>query len=133
MMLGHAYALSIFGYSGPRADTAALELMKQGWGEAETRNFEQIEIIDVKPKAELEGTWKAFIYSHHWGAYPTFYDSYLLARWPRRTCEGLFNAVMQNDPDPDNYLPTGGWAELKAFLAPLVAAERVVEADQPGA
>jgi hypothetical protein len=129
MILERAYVLSIFGYGGPRTDVAALKLMKEGWGSADSRRFEEIEIIDVKPRAELEAAWRSFIHSHHWGAYPSFYESYMLARWPRRTCEGLFNAVMQNDPDPDNFLPAeAGWSELEAFTGPLVAAERDIAA-----
>jgi hypothetical protein len=125
MTLEDAYVLTIFGYGGPRTDVAAIELMKEGWGRPENRRFEEVEVIDLKPKEELEATWQPFIYSHHWGRYPTFYQSYLLSRWPRRTCEGLFNAVMQNDPDPDHPLPRDAdWGDLEAFLAPLVKAEQ---------
>jgi hypothetical protein len=125
MVLRRAFALTIFGYGGPRTDAAALELMRLGWGTPDTRRFEELEVIDVKAKTELEATWAGFIHSHHWGAYRSLYDSYLLQRWPRRSCEGLFNAVMQNNPDPDNWLPADAdWPELERFLQPLVSAER---------
>jgi hypothetical protein len=128
MVLQHALALTIFGYGGARTDAAALELMQEGWGDPEKRKLEELEVIDLKPKAELLETWRPFIHTHHWGVYSSFYESYMLARWPRRTCEGLWNAVMQNDPDPDNFLPAdAGWAELESFIAPLAEAERAAD------
>jgi len=49
--------LTIFGYSAPKSDVEAIELMKGAWGDKYKRNLEQIEIIDVKEEAELSNTW----------------------------------------------------------------------------
>ena len=117
--------MTIFGYSAPRTDQAAIDLMKEGWGLAKDRSFEEIEIIDIKDRVVLEETWSPFIHTHHWGAHPSLYESYFLMRWPRRTCESFFNANMQNDPDPDNTMPADAdWDGLRKFVEPLVEAER---------
>jgi len=124
LVLKRAYALTIFGYGAPKTDSGAIELMQQAWGPAEDRRFEEVEVIDVKSHEELEQTWRPFVHSHHWGAYPSLEDSYLLALWPRRSCEGLWNATMQNDPDPDNRMPlNGSWSDVEAFVRPLAAQE----------
>lgn len=132
LMLKRAYALTIFGYGAPMTDSGAIELMKQAWGPAEERRFEEVEVVDVKTRGELAQTWRPFIHSHHWGAYPSLEDSYLLGLWPRRSCEGLWNATMQNDPDPDNRMPIGGdWSEIEAFVQPLVPQENALRANGP--
>lgn len=132
LVLKQAYALTIFGYGAPKTDSGAIELMQQAWGPAEDRRFEEIEVIDLKEKSQLEETWRPCIHSHHWGAYPSLEDSYLLGLWPRRSCEGLWNATMQNDPDPDNRMPISfDWSAIEAFVRPLVAQENASRASGP--
>lgn len=45
-----AWALTIFGYGAPKADVEAVRIMKSAWGNTESREFEQTEIIDVRPE-----------------------------------------------------------------------------------
>lgn len=78
--------VTIFGYSAPISDTAAIELMNMAWGTPDKRNIEQFEMIDVKPEQELCASWEGFIHSHHYDYVTNFFDS-SLGITPRRTVE----------------------------------------------
>src|SRR6202007_2015589 len=88
--LRHAYMLTIFGYGAPASDVEAIALMTEAWGPPETRNLEEIEIVDIKPKEELARSWRSFIHTHHYKTYGSFYQSWI-PRHPRRTCEATWN------------------------------------------
>jgi hypothetical protein len=104
MCLEHAYILTIFGYGAPTTDVEAIRLMREAWGPPATRNFEQIEIVDLKNAEILESTWKDFIHSHHYQVKSDFHESWI-ARHPRRTCEAMWNqtqecAFLDSNPPP---------------------------------
>lgn len=90
-----AYALTVFGYSAPKTDVEAVELMKEGWGTSDERNMEEIEIIDIRDEESLRSSWDEFIHTHHYTIKPSFYDS-CIARHPRRSCEALWARLMEN-------------------------------------
>jgi hypothetical protein len=121
--LEHAYILTIFGYSGPKADVEALQLMKTAWGPSAQRNLEEVEIIDIKSQDELRITWDPFIHSHHHMIFSDFRESWM-ANHPRRTCDALWAATMQCD-FIDNYpLPfSQDWDQLRQWLAPRIQVE----------
>ena len=50
-----------------------------------------MEIIDVRDRNELLWQWSPFSIFHHYDIHRSFYDS-LLARYPRRSCEALFQS-----------------------------------------
>ena len=54
-----AYRLTIFGYSAPKSDQAAIDMLKQAWGAVEDRNLEEIEIIDIRPEEDVIKSWAA--------------------------------------------------------------------------
>ncbi len=121
--LANAYCLTIFGYSAPTTDAEAMRLMKQAWGDVEQRDLEQTSIIDVKPEDELTETWTPFIHTHHYGVCASFHESWI-ARHPRRTCEALWSAVMDQRPHMDHPLPTAAtYQDLLEALHPYVDAE----------
>lgn len=91
--LRSAYLLTIFGYSAPTSDIEARILMEQAWGTSEEREYEQIELIDVKSEDALTATWSSFIHSHHYQVVPSFYES-ISARYPRRSCEAMWRQLM---------------------------------------
>jgi hypothetical protein len=64
----------------------------------------QIEIIDIKPKKRLLETWKEFFCSHHYDIRRSIWNSYLFY-YPRRSCEALAMATLQNMPWKDNPFP----------------------------
>lgn len=89
-----AYAFTIFGYSAPKTDVEAVDLMKEGWGTSDDRNMEEIEIIDIRDEEALRSSWDEFIHTHHYTVKTSFYDSYI-ARHPRRSCEALWAQLME--------------------------------------
>ncbi len=92
--LGAAFVLTIFGYGAPTSDIEALELMQSAWGDRYHRDLEEIEIIDLKPQNELKQTWAPFIHTHHYRTANDFYSS-ILASFPTRTCESLWQELME--------------------------------------
>ncbi len=88
-----AAVVTIFGYSAPKTDTAAIEILKEHFlkfGE-NARQLDRIEIIEAPKKSEEEiyTAWGDFInMTHgHVNIHHSFFDS-LLAEFPRRTIEG---------------------------------------------
>jgi hypothetical protein len=92
--LKQAYALTVFGYSAPKTDVEAIELLKDGWGTPESRELEEIEIIDIQNEDKLTDSWEPFIHSHHYTIRKSFYESYI-AQHPRRSCEALWSQLME--------------------------------------
>lgn len=86
--LKYARIVTIFGYSAPQTDLAAIKEFKTAWGTPEKRQFEQFEFI-VRPGSNHEGTrdrWDDFVHTHHYRIRDDFYDS-RIALNPRRTDE----------------------------------------------
>ena len=95
---GTTWRVTIFGYSAPVSDTAAVELMNEAWGTPEDRNMEQFEMIDVKSEKELYNSWKGFIHTHHYDYATNFFDS-SLGQTPRRTNESYFLRCYPTTPE----------------------------------
>lgn len=121
--LKSAYILTIFGYSAPASDVEAIQLMKEGWGKPETREFEQTEIVDIKEDEVLRNTWDPFIHTHHYETHSNFYDS-IVARHPRRSCEATWSQLMDVHFINDRQIPrTENWDELLSWYKPLLDIE----------
>jgi len=122
--LKYAYVITLFGYGAPPSDVEAISMLKEAWGDTEKRNLEQTEIIDIKSEDELAETWKPFIYSHHYEIHNSFFDS-ALASFPRRTCECLFDNLMNcKFLDGENGFKSGmNWNDIKVFLRPILEDE----------
>ena len=122
--LEHAYMLTVFGYRAPDTDVEAVALMKQAWGDADSRELEQVEIIDIRSPQELYDAWKRFICRQHYSLQDDFYSSYS-ALHARRSCEDFWEAAMQNNPQAKRPIPkTANWDELAAWFEPLLEQER---------
>lgn len=104
LFLGDAYFLTIFGYAAPKTDVDARKLLLDTWKDNPTFELAEIEIIDVKPKKQLIETWKEFVCSHHYGVFGSVWNSYIFYH-PRRSCEALAMATLQNMPWRDNPFP----------------------------
>lgn len=118
-----AYYLTIFGYSAPAADQEAVRLMKNVWRKNKYRDLAEIELIDIKPSDELAESWRDFIVRQHYGTMNNYGSSHL-SRYPRRSCEGLFMATMQNMPWPNNFSPDGmTLEEYREWIHPLILEE----------
>ena len=122
--LKHTFVFSIFGYSAPDTDVEAKTLLQHGWGNADDRFAEQIEIIDIKPVEELQRTWRPFIHTEHFHVCRSFYES-VIAKFPRRSSEAMWDALLMNRPHQERPLPQmADWPELLAWFQPLIEQER---------
>ena len=88
-----AYVFTVFGYSAPKTDEAAISLLKKAWGDIKKRDLEEIEIIDVRPADELYNSWEQFIHTHHYEVFNSFFDS-VIAKFPRRSCDATYDRLM---------------------------------------
>ncbi len=97
--------------------------MREVWSQNTTNTLAEVELIDVKPRDDLLASWQGFITRQHYITQKDFETSY--CSWhPRRSCEALAFATLQNDPWPDNWLPHfGTLAELQAWVGPIVEEE----------
>lgn len=119
--MGTTYILTIVGYAAPASDVEAKAIMLEAWEANQTKELAQIEIVDVKSRAELEATWVPFFVRDHYGvsATPTW-----LFRHARRTCDHFAMATLQKDPCQDTPLPeTQSLAELHAWAEAMVQEE----------
>ncbi|MBI3307314.1 MAG: hypothetical protein HYZ84_05900 [Candidatus Omnitrophica bacterium] len=102
----NAFMITIFGYSGPKADQEAIAAMKDAWGISGQRSMEQTAFI-IRPgqkEDEIHQAWDAFIHSHHYEIYEDFYDSWI-AKHPRRTGEAYINQYLDAQFIEDNPIP----------------------------
>lgn len=121
--LKSAYYVTVFGYSAPQTDVEAIAMLQEGWGKSDDRQLEQFSMIDIRPCDEVAKSWESFTHSHHYECYDNFYDTWLI-KHPRRSCEALFSAVMNNAPYRNDPLPRlKTFDDLKAFFEPYFAAE----------
>ncbi len=124
-LLKHAFLISIFGYSAPASDAAAIEIMSQTWGPPESRQFEEIEIIDIRDSNILRSNWDRFIHTHHYQIVTNFYDSWI-AKHPRRSVEAYFNQNIAAQFIEDNPIPSeASFPDLWNWFEPLNVAERM--------
>lgn len=129
--LRDAYMVTVFGYSAPKTDVEAVALLKEGWGQSHNRELEQIELIDVKNEDTLLATWQDFIHTHHYQTTDNFYDSWI-AKHPRRTCEAMWNQLMECQFLDDNPIPHDhDFDELLQWYKPLIDAEVSSNASSP--
>jgi hypothetical protein len=129
--LAEGYFFTVFGYSAPRTDVEAIEMLKSPWTTNPSFDLAEVEIVNPTPPEELEKNWEPFIVRHHRITSPSFSWAYQIGRYPRRSCEGLFAATMMNDPWPDHPMPeTTSLAELHAWIAPLLDQEKRVAAGE---
>lgn len=122
-VLANAFVLTIFGYGAPESDVPAIEAMKVGWGRPDDREFEEIEIVDIRKPNELASTWKPFIHTHHYQVHPLLSKS-SVGRHPRRSCEAMWRQFMLAEFVSDNPAPaTEDWNELWEWYGQLTYAE----------
>ncbi len=120
------FMLTIFGYSAPKTDAEAIQLLKDGWGPVNDRNMEQTEVIN-KPGSDhdsLRKTWDDFIHTHHYEIHDSFYESFI-AKHPRRSGEAYWNQYYEAKFIADNPVPQGvkDLKELVDWFKPLMRFE----------
>lgn len=125
-IIENSYMLTIFGYSAPSSDAKAVELLKKAWGKLETRQIEQVSVIDIINESEMLERWKDFIYSHHYKYTNNFFDSYL-GMFPRRSCE-MVAAIYQFNLPPNcekGFHEGMTWFDIRKTLNDVLKDEQV--------
>jgi hypothetical protein len=125
--LSEAYLLTIFGYSAPVSDAAAVALLQAAWDANSTRTLAEIEIVDIRPEAELLASWRPFIVREHYGVTNSVHRT-LAFRYARRSCDAFAGATLMVAPWRDSPLPRHkSLANLRAAVEPLIEEERQLE------
>ena len=131
LFLEHAYLLTVFGYSAPTEDAAAREAMLETWKKNPTREFAEVEIIDVRDRSELEVAWEPFFVRSHFGISPEFRQTQAF-KFPRRSCDAFAAASLMLAPWHERPLPdTEDLAELHGWIQPLLDEEEAYERGAP--
>lgn len=123
-MIENSYAITIFGYSAPNSDVGAVKLLKTAWGDLDSRELEEVSVIDIISEDEMLEKWKDFIYTHHYRYTSDFYNSYL-GMFPRRSCEMIFGTYQLNiAPDCNKgFKPNMSWEEVENLLHDVLMEE----------
>lgn len=121
--LRQAFMITVFGYSGPKTDKEAIDLMRGGWGKSDSRSFEQTEFITRQTEREVNDSWSDFIHSHHYEVHDDFYKSWI-SRHPRRTGEAYLSQYFDVQFISDNPMPQDlDFPDLFRWFARFRAAE----------
>lgn len=121
--LQQAYLITIFGYSAPRTDVEARELLLNTWQKNPMREFAEIDIVDIRERTEVMASWSDFFVRQHYGIFPDVRRT-IPFHHPRRSCEAFAMATLQQDPWPENDFPqTTSLAAIHAWLQPLLREE----------
>lgn len=125
--LQECFMITVFGYSAPKTDVEAFDLLSSAWGDTEDRAMEQTEIIG-RPGSEVESLrerWSPFIHTHHYEIHTSFYDSWI-ANHPRRTLEAFVHQYLEAQFIAENPVPQNSASveELVAWFDQLLEAER---------
>lgn len=121
--LEHAYLITIFGYSAPSTDVEARNLILNKWQVNKTRDLAEIEIVDVRPREEVEANWSDFFVRQHYGIFDSI-DRSLSFMYVRRSCEAFAMATLQQAPWKENRYPISRFPkDIHEWLRPLLEEE----------
>ncbi len=124
-----AFTFTIFGYGAPSSDVDAVTLMREAWKSESNREINAIEVIDKKPESEIRPKWREFFITQHCMVVCDF-DKSFIGRWPRRSCEGLFQPVTYGKwAESSPVVNITSFEDIDEWLAPLVAAEEACKND----
>ena len=100
--LDDAFMFTIFGYSGPKTDKEAMNLMKKNW--TKKRYLDDTVIITNQNETKTYNHWKSFLSLHHFEIHDDFYES-PIANYPRRTFENSYENNVQAKFTETNPIP----------------------------
>lgn len=122
--LSIAYYATIYGYSAPQSDVEAKALLLKAWQDNSTRELAQFDIIDIRNPEEVKAAWSDFTVRSHGGASQDFTWN-ILKKHPRRTCEALAFASLQQRPWKEDSFPDAkSLDELEKWIVPLLEEEK---------
>ena len=123
LLLRQALILTVFGYSAPTSDVAAVALLKSAWMAESARKMEHVEVIDIIREADLYERWEKFTPTGHLHTRQDFSDSWI-AKWPRRSCEAVFEAMSRGIPSVEFPLSdTNDLVQLQAQVSEIAGWE----------
>jgi hypothetical protein len=121
--IDNSFMLSIFGYNAPKTDIEARDIMKKAWSKNKRYEFNEIDIIDIKSREQVEKNWSDFIYKSHGGIFDDVRATHSF-HYARRSCESWGEAIMQNSPWRENNMPRyKELGDLHLWLSPLIEQE----------
>ena len=100
--LDKAFMLTIFGYSGPKTDKEAINLIKKHW--TKKRFLDDTNFITNQTDEQTYQHWKSFVNTHHFQIDDDFYKSDLAIR-PRRTFEYSWENNAEANFTEENPIP----------------------------
>ena len=125
--LDRAYMLTIFGYSAPDTDVKAIEIMTDTWKNNPRFELGQVNVVDIKPRRQLEKTWEPFFCRNHYATLKHLQNTWIF-RHPRRSCEALAFATLQMSPWKNNPIPKfRSLTKLHKWMQPLIAEENACQ------
>jgi len=121
--LERAYLITVYGYSAPATDVEARDLLLKAWEANDTRDLGEVEIVDIRPKDELEASWKDFFVRQHYYIFDNIERS-LTYKHVRRSCEAFAMATLQQTPWAENhYTDSKNLEDIHAWLKQLLDEE----------
>lgn len=122
--INRAYFITVYGYSAPATDAEAKDLMLGVWETNPTRDLALLEVIDRKEEGELRKTWSEFIVRSNCAFRKHLHETFLGIH-PRRTCDALAMANLQQDPWSDNPIPRSfSLSEVQKWVTELISEEK---------
>ncbi len=117
-----ACLLTIWGYSAPKSDVEAKNIMLTAFSN-QSRELDKIEIIDIANENKLLDTWAPFIHqtNDHISIYNSLLDS-LIGEFPRRSTEGYTKRNIEGwwRNSSLSLKECSSFDELKTLFTPLI-------------
>lgn len=123
--ISKCYFLTIFGYSAPISDVEAKSLLLSAWKQNAGKWIAHIALIDLKDPKEIMNSWSNFIQDESFFGVNSDLSTSALMSHPRRSCESLAWANLQQDPWGERPMPKFySLKELEEWVAPLIDEEQ---------
>jgi hypothetical protein len=124
LFLEEAFLITIYGYSAPQSDVNAIDLMQKAWDKNTHSEIVSIEVIDIKPEREILSSWSRFNVNDQFGVYKSTFSNSRLSKYPRRSCDAVAWAILQQDPwHYKEYRNFKKLDSLHKFLDPVIEEE----------
>lgn len=98
--LQHAYFVTIFGYRAPVTDVEARKILIDSFVDNSSREFAEVEIIDIRKRDDIERSWNSFFFQHHYSIWNDITGSQIYKHF-RRSCDAFAMATLQCNPVPE--------------------------------
>lgn len=123
--LEYACIVTIWGYSAPKSDKEAKQMMLKAFS-SEYRPLDQIEVIDIADEEVLHKTWQPFAKNtnYHLEIRRSLMDS-LIGEFPRRSIEGYVKRNIENwwNSSTLRLNECSSFDELSQLVNPLIGNE----------